>query len=394
MILDSNSDSDSNSNSKLYSKSKLGSDMIHVKNEKTYSYNDFKNMFSSITIKKMKPLCRKYNLKLSGNKKQIFYRLSEYLEKNDASIIIQKYFRGYIARMFKHLYLLDSNDNNKPKTNTNTKFANDVDFYSLESFDDIHFYQIFKYKCNKGFVYRFDIRSFFQLYKKSNNGKKMTNPYTREPINRDVVRKFKKYVRFGKCLKYPIILTEEEKQENTQHNPNENTHTHTHIYTNNEQHVNNNDYTNIEINYEEQFNEQQFNTNMNALFFKMDEYGHITDTNWFFQLSIGQKRKYIFEIYDMWNYRLGITHQQKQKIVHPHGNPFRTLFYSIQQVRHIFNERQLNHYIYIIIHSLIHKGYDNESKSLGVFYVLMAFTLVSSDAASSMPWLYQSVVQQ
>lgn len=348
------------------------------------SYNEFRDMYQNITIKRMKPLCKHYNLKVSGNKKQLFYRLSDYLEKQDACIVIQKYFRGYIARMFKYLYLLDFNIRNNEKV----KFANDVDFYSLESFDDIPFYQVFKYTCNKGFLYRFDIRSFFQLYKKSNNGKKMTNPYTREPIKRSIVRNFKKFVRFGKCLKLPIILTEEEKDEN-------------HVNTVNMNHstINNNNIEQNENNYDNQnhngiYNEQQFNHNMNALFFKMDEYGHITDTDWFFHLTNSQKRKFIFEIYDMWNYRLGLTNHQKQNVIHPHGNPFRRTFYNIQEVRHIFDEHQLNQYIYNIMYSFIHKGYDESSKGLGVFYILMAFTLVSEDAATSMPWLYQSVVQQ
>ena len=52
---------------------------------------------------------------------------------------------------------------------------------------------------------------------------------------------------------------------------------------------------------------------------------------------------------------------------------------------------QLQKYVLKTMENFITKGIDQESKSLGVFYVLCALTLVSPQAAQSMPWLYQSV---
>ena len=40
--------------------------------------------------------------------------------------------------------------------------------------------------------------------------------------------------------------------------------------------------------------------------------------------------------------------------------------------------------------SLVNSGVNVDSKSLGAYYVLGALTLVSNDAASSLPWLFQS----
>ena len=43
-----------------------------------------------------------------------------------------------------------------------------------------------------------------------------------------------------------------------------------------------------------------------------------------------------------------------------------------------------------IIEKLITNGINNEASSLGCFYALGTFTIVSQDAASSLPWLYES----
>ena len=42
---------------------------------------------------------------------------------------------------------------------------------------------------------------------------------------------------------------------------------------------------------------------------------------------------------------------------------------------------------------LVTKGITDEYRSLGAFYVLMALTLSSNEAAIAMPWLYQSAIK-
>ena len=39
----------------------------------------------------------------------------------------------------------------------------------------------------------------------------------------------------------------------------------------------------------------------------------------------------------------------------------------------------------------VNKGIDNNSKTLGCYYVLSCLTLVNSSAAETLPWLYESV---
>jgi len=46
----------------------------------------------------------------------------------------------------------------------------------------------------------------------------------------------------------------------------------------------------------------------------------------------------------------------------------------------------------IIIENLIYTGRDDVTKNIMVAHVLSALTLVSSDARTTMPWLYDSIV--
>jgi hypothetical protein len=44
-----------------------------------------------------------------------------------------------------------------------------------------------------------------------------------------------------------------------------------------------------------------------------------------------------------------------------------------------------------VVVKLVNTGIDREHKSLGCLYVLSALTLVSEDAALTIPWLFESV---
>ena len=41
---------------------------------------------------------------------------------------------------------------------------------------------------------------------------------------------------------------------------------------------------------------------------------------------------------------------------------------------------------------MVKSGINHDSRALGAYYVLACLTLVNEDAATAMPWLYQSVV--
>jgi hypothetical protein len=55
------------------------------------------------------------------------------------------------------------------------------------------------------------------------------------------------------------------------------------------------------------------------------------------------------------------------------------------------NVDDIRNIILDILEKMVNTGIDKDSKCLGAFYVLGALTLVNHDAATSLPWLFQSL---
>ena len=98
--------------------------------------------------------------------------------------------------------------------------------------------------------------------------------------------------------------------------------------------------------------------------------------------------KFIRELVDIWVYRANLTNELRRNICPLNGNPFSNI--NIVNLT-LFNQNELREQCYIIINRLISAN-DSGNKSLGANYVLCALTLVNSDAATNLPWLYESVM--
>ena len=92
---------------------------------------------------------------------------------------------------------------------------------------------------------------------------------------------------------------------------------------------------------------------------------------------------------DIWNYRAQLPIQTKRNICPPVGDPFRSL--SIQYINQEENLWNVKKVILEVLEKFVNSGIDKDSKALGAYYVLGALTLVNSEAATSLPWLFQSV---
>jgi hypothetical protein len=57
----------------------------------------------------------------------------------------------------------------------------------------------------------------------------------------------------------------------------------------------------------------------------------------------------------------------------------------------VYPEDQIKRIALNIIETMVKQGATESNRSLGANYVLCALTLVSPEAAESLPWLYQSV---
>ena len=130
-----------------------------------------------------------------------------------------------------------------------------------------------------------------------------------------------------------------------------------------------------------------------TLFQRIDSLGNYTNIKWFMELDKYGLIQFIRELRDIWDYRANLRQEIKRDIVPPNGNPFYNEQININNLPQ-YNITQIKKYSIQIIDSMINKGVTENSCSLGSYYILCALTMVSSDAADSLPWLYEAVNYQ
>jgi hypothetical protein len=304
------------------------------------SYHDL--VYNNYNLTQLKNFTKYYNLKVTGNKQQLISRLYNFLYFSSFIIKIQKNFRGYLVKKYKNLHgpaLM----NRKMCTNTD-------DFISMEPIEEINFHQFISYEDSDKFIYGFDITSLHNLFIKSNG--EIKNPYNRNLIPEKVFKDIRALIRYSRILKININL-------------------------------------NFEDDTKKVSNEKAIELRALTLFQTIDSLGNYSDVNWFLSLNRNQVIKFIRDLIDIWNYRAQLSIQTKRSICPPYGDPFRYL--SIQYVCTEQNLWNVKKVILEIMEKFIYCGIDKDSQALGAYYVLGALTLVNQDAATSLPWLFQSV---
>jgi len=317
---------------------KVSGDKLIVPTIKTY--NDL--VYNNYNVAQLRNFAKHYKLKITGNKPQLLNRLYSFLYFSSYIIKIQKIFRSMLVRKYKKLH--------GPASLNRKLCTNNDDFISMEPVDEINFHQFISYKDFDGFIYGFDINSLHNLFLKSNN--EIKNPYNRNIIPETIFKDIRSLIRIGKILKININL-------------------------------------NFEDNIKNISNQKAVELKALTLFQNIDELGNYSNSNWFLSLNRNQLIKFIRELMDIWNYRAQLSQETKRNICPPIGDPFRNL-----SIQYIINEQDLwnvKKMILNIIEKLVNCGIDRDSKALGAYYVLGSLTLVNTEAATSLPWLFQSV---
>jgi hypothetical protein len=287
------------------------------------------------TINDLRVILKHYKLKVTGNKSNLIERLNVFFKENYSILQIQRYFRGYLIRLFfslKNKYGKDISE-----------CSNSSDFYDLENIEDINPLNMYFYIDNN-VKYIFKLTSLIEYFKTGNN----KNPYNRQNFKNDMMESIFSIVKLNNILN--IIPFEEE-----------------------EDNKNLSDYDKIKMKAIDLFQD------INLL-------GNYSEFEWFLNLNRSQTHRFIRELEDIWNYRSQITDDTKKLIYPPSGDPF-------------INERIDRHDDILelkatslnIINKFVNTASDDSNKSLGAIYVLSALTLVSYNAAISLPWLYESV---
>ena len=131
-------------------------------------------------------------------------------------------------------------------------------------------------------------------------------------------------------------------------------------------------------------------TRAHELCMKMDEMGHYTDASWFLSLNIVGLRRFVRELSEIWQYRAEITREVKRQICPPNGDALRGIRYVPLFVDEQFTFEDAQSMVMDTLEKLATSGRDDDSRALGVYYILGTLTLVNRDAALAMPWLYES----
>lgn len=300
---------------------------------KTYNYNAIQ----------LKEIAKSYKLKVTGNKGQLIERIYEFLFLSKTIVKIQKNFRGYLYRKYIKTH--------GPALKDKSLCTNNIDFLSMENVTEIPNEQFYSYKDEDGFIYGFDLVSLDNLIKKSNGIIK--NPFNTKPINSKVIEEFITLLRLSKLLKINIC---------------------THI----------SDVT------KEVSESKSVELHTLKLFQHIDELGNYSNPQWFLNLNRPQLIKFTRELYDIWNYRAPLTNNVKRAISPPFGNPFSSIpnYIILNTLENIDDIRKI---ILEVLEKMVTRGIDKDNKCLGAYYVLCSLTLVNTDAATALPWLYQAV---
>lgn len=296
---------------------------------------------TAYNAQQLKGIAKNYKLKISGNKKELITRIFCFLKLSASIIKIQKIFRGKLQRL--------SNLYRGPAFIKREKCTNENDFLSDDKMSELSVSQFFSYQDVDNFIYGFDIISLYNLILKS--GKEVKNPYNRSPIPLEVIQTMRNLIRISKVLK--VIINIDIKDDSNELSPEKN----------------------VEL-------------RILDLFQNIDSLGNYSNPAWFSSLNRTQLIRFLREIIDIWTYRAQLSLETKRQICPPNGDPFRQ--FSFQHFINDSNEN-IKKSIIIILEKLVNSGIDKDSKSLGAYYVLGALTLVNENAATALPWLFQSL---
>ena len=291
-------------------------------------------------VSQLKDIARFYKLKISGNKDELRSRITVYIQTSGIAIKIQRLWRNYILRIYNLL--------KGPARIKRNQCVNESDFLTMEKLVDIPHSQFYSYNDSTGQIYGFDMLSLYNLYDKSAN--EPTNPYNRQPFPDNVKTDIKKLIAINKFCGDSIKIVMDKPDEVSPL--------------------------------------KKLDFRILSVFQEIDNLGNYTDIEWFASLQRVNLIRFIRELADIWNYRAQLPITTRREICPPVGNPFHGLNLNTFPNMTFFS---LKKETISIIEHLVYRGINNASRALGANYVLCALTLVNTNAAIHLPWLYQSV---
>ena len=274
------------------------------------------------------------NLKTKGEVFDLLLNVYNILKKynNDIDIIVklQKLIKGKPSKIDK---LRGVGFINKKLCN------NDTDFFTYDNINEINDRYFYSYKDDNNFIWFFDIRSFQKLIEMEQN-----NQYTREELPIESIERSKKLIQL--------------------------------IQLNASDELDQNDY------YKDR--SQVIRQKIIDLFSQIEQYGYECNINWFTSLNMVKLKKLYRSLEDIWNYRLQLDQETKNRLCPPNG-----LIYNIP-VHEVFNMNNKENIQELIMNETLkfNNASIQEDRKLGHMYFLIGLGTISIDCYNAhMSWM-------
>ena len=288
-------------------------------------------------VKQLKAMCSHYGLRVSGNKDELQKRLSNFLEQSVPASLLQRWAHHMLVKRCAIL--------RGPAYAGRRMPVNETDFYSMTPCTSIPSRQFMSIADQTGTIYAFDILSLVNLFR--SQGSKVSNPYSRQPFPAGTLPDLKRLIRLGKALGHEVV-------------------------------------TRIPTPPVESLEKR-----CASIFHDITLLGvGYPCARWFTELGRLDTVRYLRELRDIWDYRVGIDRRIQREICPPDGRPFSHVPPGIERG----SLRQAREAAVTSINRMVRDGVNSDSQKLGAMYVLCALTLVSPEAASSLPHFYESAV--
>ena len=313
---------------------------VILNNKVLITKNDYieDNNLNNFNLKSLKYSCKNYKLKSSNNQEFMISQLKDFFnsikkyDKFDKQIrLIQKTFKMYLGSRNQIL--------RGPALKNRNLCNNKEDFLTFEYISDIEDKDFFSFSDEDKFIYGFNLNSFRKLIDHTN-----INPYNRKPIPEKAIKNMKKLIKIEKI---------EEQQETA------------HLTA-----------------------KQKLTQRVMKIFQEIDRLGIYaggTDINWFNSLNPNKLRLFYKTLEDIWNYRADLTLTQKARIA-PYQNMFSV---SVSNYYKITSINKMKDVVLGEMEKLVFSAELDSDKTLGCYYILIAFVEINPIVASLMPWLVQ-----
>jgi len=215
----------------------------------------------------------------------------------------------------------------------------------MESLNRIPKPFFFSYSDTKKTIWSFDVRSLSHMLAE---GKALENPYTRELFSSNTVQKVRERIAYLRKRKYPVLYLQGDNLSQ----------------------------------------EQEWNQRVLDVFMKLEALGYLAACSWFHTLTIVDHINFYKTMHELWNFRIGLTSEERELIVPGSTKLFRWAPDALTE----HNLRWWQKQNLSIIHTLITKSRDKTKNALGAVYTMMGLVQVSEDASEAYPWIQETLV--